>query len=57
MAAQGGMRQQAVTMENFALDRLVVVNGKSGVHGTAVSDFAGTLTTSKSGESALHEDR
>lgn len=51
------MRQQAVTMENFALDRLVVVNGKSGVHGTAVSDFAGTLTTSKSGESALHEDR
>ncbi|HET6275170.1 MAG TPA: hypothetical protein VFE16_04435 [Candidatus Cybelea sp.] len=42
-AAQEGMHKQAVAMENYSLDRAVVVNTVTGVHSTVDSNFAGTL--------------
>lgn len=42
-AAQEGMHKQAVAMENYSLDRAVVVNTATGVHSTVDSGFAGTL--------------
>jgi hypothetical protein len=42
-AAQEGMHKQAVAMENYSLDRAVVVNTVTGVHSTVDSDFADTL--------------
>jgi len=42
-AAQEGMHKQAVSMENYSLDRAVVVNTTTGAHSTVGSDFAATL--------------
>jgi hypothetical protein len=42
-AAQEGMHKQAVAMENYSLDRAVVVNTATGRHDTVDSDFADTL--------------
>jgi hypothetical protein len=42
-AAQEGMHQQAVSMENYSLDRAVVVNTTTGAHSTVGSNFADTL--------------
>jgi hypothetical protein len=42
-AAQEGMHKEAVAMENYSLDRAVVVNTVTGAHSTVDSDFAGTL--------------
>ncbi len=42
-AAQEGMHKQAVAMENYSLDRAVVINTTNGVHSTVDSDFADTL--------------
>jgi hypothetical protein len=42
-AAQEGMHKQAVAMENYSLDRAVVVNTTTGVHSTVDSNFADTL--------------
>lgn len=42
-AAQESMHKQAVSMENYSLDRAVVVNTVTGVHSTVDSNFAGTL--------------
>jgi hypothetical protein len=43
-AAQEGMHKQAVAMENYSLDRAVVVNTNTGAHSTVDSGFAGDLT-------------
>jgi hypothetical protein len=42
-AAQEGMHKQAVAMENYSLDRAVVVNTTTGQHSTLDSNFAQTL--------------
>lgn len=42
-AAQENMHKQAVAMENYSLDRAVVVNTSTGVHDTISSTFADTL--------------
>jgi hypothetical protein len=42
-AAQEGMHRQAVAMENYSLDRAVVVDTRTGEHGTVGSGFADTL--------------
>jgi hypothetical protein len=42
-AAQEGMHRQAVSMENYSLDRAVVVNTTTGRHDTVDSDFADEL--------------
>jgi hypothetical protein len=42
-AAQEGMHKQAVAMENYSLDRAVVVNARTGRHSTLDSNFAETL--------------
>jgi|GEM_PF-2509997 len=42
-AAQEGMHKQAVAMENFSLDRAVVVDTRNGAHSTVGSGFADTL--------------
>ncbi len=42
-AAQEGMHKQAVAMENYSLDRAVVVDTATGVHSTVDSGFASTL--------------
>jgi hypothetical protein len=42
-AAQEGMHKQAVAMENYSLDRAVVVDTRNGAHGTVGSNFADTL--------------
>ncbi len=42
-AAQEGMHRQAVAMENYSLDRAVVVDTATGVHSTVDSGFAATL--------------
>jgi len=42
-AAQEGMHKQAVAMENYSLDRAVVVNASTGQHSTLDSNFADTL--------------
>jgi len=42
-AAQEGMHKEAVAMENYSLDRAVVVNTANGRHSTVDSDFADTL--------------
>jgi hypothetical protein len=42
-AAQEGMHKQAVAMENYSLDRAVVVNTATGRHNTVDSDFADDL--------------
>jgi len=47
-AAQEGMHKQAVAMENYSLDRAVVVNTATGVHSTVSSDFADTLVRANS---------
>ena len=47
-AAQEGMHQQAVSMENYSLDRAVVVNTSTGAHSTVGSDFADTLVAGNS---------
>jgi hypothetical protein len=41
--AQEGMHKQAVAMENYSLDRAVVVNATTGVHDTVDSGFADAL--------------
>jgi hypothetical protein len=41
--AQEGMHKEAVAMENYSLDRAVVVNVTTGRHETVDSDFADTL--------------
>jgi hypothetical protein len=45
-AAQEGMHKSAVAMENYSLDRAVVVNRSTGVHSTIDSDFADDLVRS-----------
>jgi hypothetical protein len=47
-ATQEGMHRQAVAMENYSLDRAVVVNTSTGVHSTVSSDFAETLIQANS---------
>lgn len=42
-AAQEGMHKEAVAMENYSLDRAVVVNATTGLHSTVDSGFADTL--------------
>jgi hypothetical protein len=42
--AQEGMHKQAVAMENYSLDRAVVVNTTNGVHSTVDTGFADYLT-------------
>lgn len=42
-AAQEGMHRQAVAMENYSLDRAVVVNTATGAHSTVDSNFAAAL--------------
>ncbi|HZO93647.1 MAG TPA: hypothetical protein VFB22_07735 [Candidatus Baltobacteraceae bacterium] len=42
-AAQEGMHKQAVAMENYSLDRAVVVDSRTGAHSTIGSGFADTL--------------
>jgi hypothetical protein len=42
-AAQEGMHKQAVAMENYSLDRAVVVNTNTGAHSTVDSGFADDL--------------
>jgi hypothetical protein len=42
-AAQEGMHKQAVAMENYSLDRSVVVNTTNGRHSTVDASFADTL--------------
>ncbi|HEY1656262.1 MAG TPA: hypothetical protein VGF86_14245 [Candidatus Tumulicola sp.] len=42
-AAQEGMHRQAVAMENYSLDRAVVVDTATGAHSTVDSGFASTL--------------
>ena len=41
--AQEGMHKQAVAMENYSLDRAVIVDTRTGDHATVGSDFADTL--------------
>jgi len=41
--AQEGMHKQAVAMENYSLDRAVVVDTRTGEHATVGSGFADTL--------------
>jgi hypothetical protein len=41
--AQEGMHKQAVAMENYSLDRAVVVNTNTGAHSTVDSGFADDL--------------
>jgi hypothetical protein len=43
-AAQEGMHKQAVAMENYSLDRAVVVNTNTGAHSTVDSGFADDLS-------------
>jgi hypothetical protein len=47
-ATQAGMQQQAAAMENYSLDRAVVVNTSTGAHSTIGSDFASTLVQGNS---------
>ncbi|HEY1656621.1 MAG TPA: hypothetical protein VGF86_16070 [Candidatus Tumulicola sp.] len=47
-AAQEGMHRQAVAMENYSLDRAVVVNTATGVHSTVDSGFAAALVQGNS---------
>jgi hypothetical protein len=47
-AAQEGMHKDAVAMENYSLDRAVVVNTTTGVHSTVDSDFADVLVQGNS---------
>jgi hypothetical protein len=47
-AAQEGMHKQAVAMENYSLDRAVVVNTNTGAHSTVDSGFADDLTSANS---------
>jgi hypothetical protein len=42
-AAQEGMHKEAVAMENYSLDRAVVVDTRTGEHDTLDSGFADTL--------------
>jgi hypothetical protein len=42
-AAQEGMHKEAVSMENYSLDRAVVVDTRNGDHSTVDSGFADTL--------------
>jgi len=42
-AAQEGMHRSAVAMENYSLDRAVVVDTRTGDHATVGSNFADTL--------------
>ncbi len=42
-AAQEGMHKQAVAMENYSLDRAVVVDTRNGAHSTVGSGFADAL--------------
>ncbi len=42
-AAQENMHKQAVSMENYSLDRAVVVDTRNGEHSTLDSGFADTL--------------
>lgn len=37
------MHNEAITMENYSLDRAVVVNTATGVHSTVDSSFADSL--------------
>jgi hypothetical protein len=47
-ATQEGMHKQAVSMENFSLDRAVVVNQRTGAHSTIDSNFADVLVQGNS---------
>jgi hypothetical protein len=47
-AAQEGMHRQAVSMENYSLDRAVVVNTTTGAHSTIDSGFADDLVQANS---------
>ncbi|HEY1429222.1 MAG TPA: hypothetical protein VGF18_06585 [Candidatus Tumulicola sp.] len=47
-AAQEGMHKDAVAMENYSLDRAVVVNTTTGEHSTISSGFADTLVQANS---------
>jgi hypothetical protein len=47
-ATQEGMHKQAVSMENFSLDRAVVVNQQTGAHSTIDSNFADVLVQGNS---------
>jgi hypothetical protein len=47
-AAQEGMHRQAVAMENYSLDRAVVVNTQTGEHSTIGAGFADTLVEANS---------
>ncbi|HEY3674568.1 MAG TPA: hypothetical protein VGK84_01120, partial [Candidatus Tumulicola sp.] len=47
-AAQEGMHKDAVAMENYSLDRAVVVDTSTGVHSTVSSGFAEALVQGNS---------
>jgi hypothetical protein len=47
-ATQEGMQKQAVAMENYSLDRAVVVNTSTGAHSTVGSNFASMLVQGNS---------
>jgi hypothetical protein len=47
-STQEGMQRQAAAMENYSLDRAVVVNASTGAHSTVSSNFASTLVQGNS---------